>query len=309
MTTDVLSELGFEPARVGELNSPDRSRLLNFLLRWEHVEALHACLNFLLRNQPALVSLLDLRVRAFLAQNRPDDALTVMQQRLDLRTSLTAQMLLTQVHLALGKQDMARHAAQALVQEQPANSVAWEVLADVELARGDLEAALAAWRRVNEINPQSRAYLLGMVAVYQARGDWVSASAYAVRLLRSGVEVGELPIHYLRRLRDYFRASGEETRVADLDSELARRYADELADLKARLSEKAKPQARPPSQRPQAVAQAVPIEESLPALRACQFPIRNTRASFKQLDACSASRHCCPASWKRWRASCAARTC
>ena len=266
MTTDVLSELGFEPARAGELNSHDRSRLLNFLLRWEHVEALHACLDLLLRNQPALISLLDLRARAYLAQNRPDDALAVMLQRLEYKTSFTARSQLTHIYVEQGHLDAAQRAARSLVEEQPVGVIAWEVLAEVELARGDLEAAFAAWRRVNEINSQSRAYLLGMVAVYQARGDWVSASAYAVRLLRSGVEEGELPVNHLRRLRDYFRASGEETRVADLDSELARRYADELADLKARLSEKAGPQTRPAPRPPQVVTEAVPVEaEPLPA--------------------------------------------
>ncbi len=266
MTTDVLSELGFEPARAGELNSHDRSRLLNFLLRWEHVEALHACLDFLLRNQPALVSLLDLRVRASLAQNRPDDALAVVQQRLNLRTSLTAQLLLTQVYLAQGKLDIARQTVQALVQEQPTSIMAWEVLAEIELARGEVEAAFTANRRLNDLNSQSRAYLLGMVAVYQARGDWVSASAYAVRLLRSGVEEGDLPVSYLRRLRDYFRASGEDTRVADLDGELGRRYVDEFADLKTRLSEKAQPRTRPSPGPAPGVAKAAPVEaESLPA--------------------------------------------
>ncbi len=266
MKTDVLSELGFEPARAGELNSPDRSRLLNFLLRWEHVEALHACLDLLIRNQPGLVSLLDLRARAYLAQNRPDDALAVMQQRLEQKTSYTARSQLLHIYLAQGKHDAVYQAARSLVEEQPAGMMAWELMAEVELARGDLEAALAAWRRVNEINSQSRAYLLGMVAVYQARGDWVSASAYAVRLLRSGVEEGELSIQYLRRLRDYFRASGEETRVADLDSELARRYADELADLKGRLIEKARPRPQPSLKQPQGITEAVPVTtELLPA--------------------------------------------
>jgi ATP-dependent DNA helicase RecQ len=266
MAADIFSELDFEPARAGELNSRTRSRLLNFLLRWEHVEALHACLDLLLRNQPALVSLLDLRVRAYLAQNRPNEALIIMQQRLDLRTSVTAQVLLTRVYLAQGKLDLARQAAQALVQEQPAHITAWEALAEIELARGDVDAAFAANRRVSDINAQSRAYLLGMVAVYQARGDWVSASAYAVRLLRRGADAqaGELPVNYLRRLRDYFRASGEATHVADLDSELARRYADELATLKAALSKQAAPGARTP-RRP-VEPKTEPIEpEPLPA--------------------------------------------
>lgn len=264
MSADILSELGFEAARAGELKGNERSRLLNFLLRWEHVEALHACLDLLLRNQPERISLLDLRVRAFLAQNRPGEALAIMQQRLDLRTSVTAQVLLARIYQAQGKLDLARQTAQALVQEQPASIIPWEALAEIELARSDVDAALTANRRVNDINPQSRAYLLGMVAVYQTRSDWVSASAYAVRLLRSGVEEAELPVSYLRRLRDYFRASGEVTRVADLESDLARRYAEEMAALKAMLSEQAPPRARIPRQPVESKTELIE-QESLPA--------------------------------------------
>jgi ATP-dependent DNA helicase RecQ len=264
MTTDILAELGLPAAQAGELNSHLRSRLLNFLMRWEHCDALHACLDFLVRNRPGLVSLLDLRVRAYLAQNRPDEALAVMQQRLDLRTSAMSQILLTRIHMAQGEWDAARQAVHALIQEQPANIAAWELAADIELARGDVDAAFAANRRVSEINSQSRAYLLGMVAVYQARNDWVSASAYAVRLLRSGVEEGELPIQYLRRLRDFFRASGEATHVADIDNDLARRYADESAALKAALSEHT-PGARPARRTQRAPAPAEPTSsEALP---------------------------------------------
>jgi ATP-dependent DNA helicase RecQ len=50
------------------------------------------------------------------------------------------------------------------------------------------------------------------------------------------VEERPLPIVYLRQLRDYFRASGEETRVADVEAELEHRYASELSALREILS-------------------------------------------------------------------------
>jgi ATP-dependent DNA helicase RecQ len=243
MPTDVLLELGLTPPQAGELAGNERTRLLNFLLRWEHASEAQACLDALLRINPTLVSLLDLRVRASLAQNRPDDALAVMQQRLQLKTSATAQ---------------------SLVKENAASVTGWELLADVELARGDTDGAFAALRRVNDLNSQSRAYLLGMVAVYQARGDWVSASAYAVRLLRTADVEGELPVTHLRRLRDYFRVSGEETRVADLNAELTRRYADELAELKVALSTTLRARPSIGMQAPETVTEAAPTEAPLP---------------------------------------------
>jgi len=206
-------------------------------LRWEHPEEVHACLDALAAISPDLVSLLDLRVRAFLAQDRPTDALRAMNDRLARKTSATAQSLLAHVHLARGDADAAHQIARALVEGQPDSVMAWGLLGEVELARGQADAALIAYRRVNDLRPGSRSYLLGMMAVYQARGDWAAASGYAVRLLRSADEQeGPLSVTYLRRLRDYFRASGEETRVADVEAELARRYVAELAELQAALA-------------------------------------------------------------------------
>ena len=243
-----LAALGLTPTQTSELRSNDRSRLLNFLLRWDSIAELHACLDVIIpRNRP-LVSLLDLRVRALLAEGKPQDALPVMQERLRVRahTSLTSQSLLAHVYLALGDTAAASQIAQQTVQDAPDSVTAWGLLGEVELARGDLEAATAAYRRVNDLFPQSRAYLLGMVDVYRARNDWVTATAYAVRLLRSAEEVeGALPVHSLRRLRDYFNASGDATRAADMEAELARLYAADLAELQAALSTPRAPAAPP----------------------------------------------------------------
>ena len=250
--TNVLDELGIAPRQTVGLASNQRSRLLNFLLRWEHVEAAHACLDVLIPRNPALVSLLDLRARAFLAQGRPDDALEVMQERLRLKTSLTARTLLARVHLAQGDVEAAHQIARTLIVERDDSVMAWGLLGEVELARGGTQAALDAYRRLGELRPYGRAYLLGMLSLYQALDDWVTASGYAVRLLRTADEETPLSVTYLRRLRDHFRASGEETRVADLEAELERRYADELAELHAALFPT--PRARP----------AVPTPRDLP---------------------------------------------
>jgi ATP-dependent DNA helicase RecQ len=233
---DLLSEMGIEPRHTLRLGGHERSRLLNFLLRWERAQEAHACLDVLLPANPTLVSLLDLRARAFLARGRADDALAVMEERLQLRTSLTARALLARVHLARGDVEAARRIARALVEERDDGVTAWALLGEVELARGDKGAALAAYRRLSDLSPHSRTYLLGMVDLYRAYDDWVTASGYAVRLLRVAEEDRPLAVPYLRRLGDYFRASGEETRVAEIEAELARRYAEELAELRDALA-------------------------------------------------------------------------
>ena len=115
----ILGKLGIAPQQTLELAGNHRSRLLNFLLRWDHLEALNACLDALIPPNPALVSLLDLRARALLAQNQPDDALAVMQGRLRLRDSISARSLLARTHLARGDVEAALFVAQSLAEENP----------------------------------------------------------------------------------------------------------------------------------------------------------------------------------------------
>jgi ATP-dependent DNA helicase RecQ len=245
-----LDKLGLAMAEVRQFRGNRRSRLLNFLLRWGHLEVLHACLDVLIPANPTLVSLLDLRARAFLAQSRPNDALEVMEERLRLRSSFPARARLARVHLARGDGEAAHRIACALVEERDDSLTAWGLLGEVALAQGKTEAALAAYRRLGELRPHGRAYLRGMVAFYRASEDWVTASGYAVRLLRTAGEDMPLSIADLRRLHDYFQLSGEETRVADLESDLARRREDELAELRGALSPV--PRSRPvaPAPRP-----------------------------------------------------------
>jgi len=272
----VLDELAISPRQTVGLAGNQRSRLLNFLLRWEHTEEAHACLDVLIPHNRTLVSLLDLRARAFLARGQPDDALVVMRERLELRTSITARALLARVHLARDDVETAHQMARAIAEERGDSITAWGLLSEVELARGDTQAALAAYRRLDELRPQGRSYLLGMLAFYQALDDQVTASGYAVRLLRTADEESPLPVTYLRRLLDYFRASGEETRVADLDATLERRYADELADLHAALSPDYRARPAAPTPRP-GPAEEPPPAEPLPPLD--QIPVSEEERS------------------------------
>jgi len=296
----VLSELGVALPRISLLTGHQRNRLLNFLLRWDHAEALHACLDVLIPANPTLVSLLDMRAKGFLARDQPKRALQVMEKRLQLRTSLTARALLARVHLARGDGETAHGIARALIEEREDSAVAWSLLGEVALARGKTQAALAAYRRLGELRPHGRAYLLGMLSLYQASEDWVTASAYAVRLLTTADDEKPLPIAYLRRLRDYFQASGEETHVADLEAELARRYADELAELRAALSPTPRPSTLKADHSPPSPAAEAAAGHTLPhtpsALEADHSP---PLPSFDQVPVSADERAAIPAAARR----------
>lgn len=262
-----LTELGLTPAQTPELRSNDRSRLLNFLLRWDYIDELHACLDEIIpRNRP-LVSLLDLRINALLAEGKPQEALAVMQERLQVRErkSFAAQSLLARIHLALGDTATAQDIAQEAIQTDPDSVMAWGLLGDVAMVDSDVDAAMAAYRRIGDRFSDSRVYLMGMMDVYRARNDGVTATAYAVRVLRVAEEAeATLSIPYLRRLLDFFRASDNVTRVADVEAELERLYAAELGALRAALAQR--PGVAPARRRAEAAAPApvAPAAEFLP---------------------------------------------
>ena len=240
MPTNALQELGLTPDDATALSPRLRDRLVSFLLRWQRHEALDACLNELLADRP-LQSLLDARAQmlleqGLLEQGLLDAAWETMQQRHERSASIPSRILAARIRLAQGDVQDALSTAQALVRESQESSMAWGFLGEVRLAGGDHAEALAAYRRMSDLAPDSRSYLLGVMAVYQARGDWVTASAYAVRLQESATPDSPLLVPYLRRLRQYFQASHEPNRVADIDAELATRYADELADLAEALA-------------------------------------------------------------------------
>ncbi len=263
MSRDILAEIGLSLIQVSELNSSERSRLLHFLLRWEHIAALHDCLDILIPRHPTLVSLLDLRVKALQAQARLDEAQALMRQRLQRKSSLTAQALLAQLHLEKTEEEEVATAydiARRLTQERPETITAWRSLAQVEVARGKTEAALKAYQKIHALSSSNRSYLLGMMHVYQACGDLVTASGYAVRLLRTAEAGTPLPVRYLRQLRAYFQASGEATRVTDMEAVLQQRYAEDLAKMQAHFGEAT---SSAPMAAPQRASQPAP-EKFLP---------------------------------------------
>lgn len=260
----ILPILGLTPESVPELRSNDRSRLLNFLLRWDYTPELHACLDALIpRNRP-LVSLLDLRVRAFLAEGRAQDALPVVQERLAISKGTSLTTLGLELEVALAQEDAAaiRGLADAVIETDASSPTAWRLRGEALLACDEPEAALVAYRQLHTLAPTSRTYALGMVELSRRQGDWVTATAYAVGALREAVELEQpLSISQLRTLLAYFQASGDATRAADVESDLAHRYAGELDTLRDALG--GRPVAALPDT-PQ--APDLPAAEPLPAM-------------------------------------------
>ncbi len=239
MKENLLTQLGLSSHDVRGLSGQERTRLLSFLQRWRATDELHACLDILQEERPDLISLLDLRARAYAAEGRFEEALQVMEERLRRQTSVPALSLLADIHLAQDDCAAAAAVAATLIAQDEESYAGWRIRAEAALKCGDLAAATAANHTLGRLRPNGTRYLLNMVALYQAREDWVTASGYAVRLLNTVEAPWELPPPYLEILLDYFRASGEETRTIELSEALDARYQQELEELKALLAREA----------------------------------------------------------------------
>jgi ATP-dependent DNA helicase RecQ len=233
MSKNALTELGLSPDQTADLAGTIRTRLFSFLLRWEQYEVALACLEAMILHNPGLVSLYDAKARALLGLGQPEAALASIEARHEIRSSLSSRTLETRVRLALNQPTAALALARDLVAENPDSIMALTLLGEVHLARGELDAAQAVYRRMGDLRPHSRAYARGMLDLYRARDDQVSASGYAVRLERSVAEKESLPAKTLRQLREYYQESGEFNRARQLQAALATLYDAELADLKA----------------------------------------------------------------------------
>ncbi|MBS1251769.1 MAG: ATP-dependent DNA helicase RecQ [Anaerolineales bacterium] len=234
---DILDTLSLSPADTPVLPANLRSRLINFLIRWEHYDAAFVCLDVLQQDRPDLVSLYDARVRALLALDRTDEAFQAMMARHERKQSFTSRTQLARIHLARGHGSTALDLAKELMAERQDSVMAWGLMGDVHLALGDLDAAEGAYRRIDEVRPNSRYHAYSLARFYRAQQDYVSASAWAVRLESYAGEDAPLSVYQLRWLREYYQESGESNRVADIDAQLEQRHQAELAELQEALFE------------------------------------------------------------------------
>jgi tetratricopeptide (TPR) repeat protein len=182
MNQDTLKELGLTPAATRRIIGNRRTRLINFLLRWEEYEGALACLEEMMAFYSELVSLHDAKARALLGLGQPDAALEVMHTRHERSTSRSSRALEARICMETGDTERALGIARELVGSKPDRVPLWGLLGEMQLAGNDDGAAMDTYRRLAESWPNSRTYLQGMLSVHQARGDLVSASGYAVRL-------------------------------------------------------------------------------------------------------------------------------
>ncbi|MBN1315355.1 MAG: RecQ family ATP-dependent DNA helicase [Anaerolineales bacterium] len=235
-SNDCLSALDISPLDAVSLSTKARSRLLNFLLRWDHYAEVEQCLDVVMPVYPSLVSLMDIRIRAQMGIGETEAALATMAIRQQRKTSVTAKILEARIHLERGDTGKVMEIALALNQEASDKGWSWGLLGEGYFLGGEVDKAEGAYRRQLELSPSSSSPLLGLMDVYTAREDWISASAYAVRALTLNPDYPP-PVDSLRRLSCLFKQTGDLNHTIEIDEALAQRYRQELVDLKTFLSE------------------------------------------------------------------------
>ncbi len=236
-----LTQLELTPTHIPHLPAKTRNSLLSFLLRWDGYADALACLAQV--NVAKYVSFQDAQAQALVGLNRAAEAVAVMEKRVAERDSIPARIWLVRAHMAAGNHASALAALQPILTESA--GPAWTMRGDVLLAQAKLDEAERAYLRHREIAPSSRAPGLGLARLYHARGDGVTAAAYAVSAYT--LNEGDYPhtIHELQQLRALFESLGDANRLVEIETTLQQRQADELADLAAQLDGAAAKPARP----------------------------------------------------------------
>ena len=238
MNGSLLSLLGVPPPQVSRLPGKSRTRLLNFLMRWEAYEETVACLEELPVDR--FVSLQDLQARAFSRLGQYADALVVMQKRLAKKNVSTAQLLYGRLLLEGGNAKEAYAVATRLTEMVNSPVGAWSLLGDLFLQQGEVERAVDAYTMQQRQAPHSRAAMLGLAWVNQKKGDGVAAAAYAVRAFTGGREAAggyaAVPVPQLQELLELFDALGDQNRVRACNEQLKERFAAELSEIQTLLA-------------------------------------------------------------------------
>jgi len=236
MPDDILATLKLTAGDVPALPAKTRNSLIAYLIRWEHCEAAHVCLQQLLTSHGHLVSVYDDMARLCLARSQPSRALEMMRRRHELRVSNSSRALEAKAHLAAGDLSSARAIADQLCNEQPDLLIGWSLQAEVRLAAGDLDGAEAAWRQYEALRPAAAANAAGLARVYEARGDLDKALLWMwTALSRTERDERQPSVTLLRAFQSLCLAADQNAQAEAITARLDERQQQELEMLRETL--------------------------------------------------------------------------
>jgi ATP-dependent DNA helicase RecQ len=244
---DLLGELGDAErmdARLAALPITKVTALALFLAQREKVHATAAAshiLDLLLPLAGEELQLDDNLGRLALAVGRVDEAITLLDDRLARSEALSAYQLLARAYLAQQRQDDARALVERAVEPGDSRIGAWQWRGEVLLALGDLTEALAAYHHALQLAPGATNALLGLArcqAILSANGNQEFGEAADARALVErvfAVYQGTPPAWVLREIIEIARALDDAAWLDELAETLAEKEAREAESWLALL--------------------------------------------------------------------------
>ncbi len=243
MNVPLLDAYHNQPHTLQILSSRTRTRLLNYYLRWElYSEALQSLEHLELEKY---VSLQDLYVRTLLGLERSDEAVHAMRRRLEQRDSASAQVLLGRCLLANKNYDEANLIADTLLSASREQASPFALLGEIHWDLGQVDQAERAYIQFQQLAPNSRVPLLGLMKIHEHREDILTAMAYAVRAFHVEENGKAISIPHLRELRAFFLEHNEERRADEALAEQESRRHDETSDLQTLIAKELKQELTP----------------------------------------------------------------
>ncbi|NUM46349.1 MAG: RecQ family ATP-dependent DNA helicase [Anaerolineales bacterium] len=258
----MLPSFELTPASIRPLSNPVLRRLVNYLNRWEAFEDTLACLA---EHEPlSLVSLIDAQITALARVGRYPEAIQIAETRLTQKDSNTARMNLANLYLESGDLD----AASAQIREIAGIDTTFGRIhlaqGRIALLQGQLDKAEAAFLEYQKQYQFTRSHLPYLAQIALARGDRLTAAAYAVRAITVGEGESPVAVAMLREVRTLFIELDDDRRVAEINAQIARRAEVEREEILAALAEDRGEKSRP--ERVRTPKETTPARPTAPAL-------------------------------------------
>lgn len=230
-----LASLTLTPEALRPLSNQVLRRLANYLNRWENYQETLICLA---THEPLeQVSLIDAQIAALAGMGRYAEAIQIAETRLTQKESNTARMNLANLYLESGDLESATAQIQEIAGVDTTFGRVHLARGRIALLQGQLDKAEAAFLEYQKQYTFTRSHLPYLAQIALARGDRLTAAAYAVRAITIGEGESQVALDLLREVRTLFIELDDDRRVAEINAQLARRADAEREEILAAIAE------------------------------------------------------------------------
>ncbi|HET8523556.1 MAG TPA: DEAD/DEAH box helicase, partial [Thermomicrobiales bacterium] len=239
----------------------------------------HALLDQIMLRSGESQTWLEERARLAYAEGNLDEALDLLNRRVQRSPSATARAAVARLYLDSGDVDQARAISDQLAREYPDLTTIASLAADVALARGDAEVARGYYLGLLDANPESLTAFLALTRLAISEEDQPTARNFLRRALDLAAEMATS--NQLSSLAELTEQLGDTDRATELRARAAsierNRTAAFVADLHRELDS--------PRERPRVPRHSEGMSRRIPARSASSSTTRLNEESASPGDA------------------------